>query len=165
VLYNKSYTIQKRMELKVLRYHDTKDATLGLLFVDGVYECHTLEDEYRKTKVKHETRVPAGVYDIRLRTEGGFHHRYMNKFGKDFHEGMLHVQDVPNFEYILIHIGNHDGNTSGCLLVGKSCDDAKEFVGNSTGAYLELYPKVLKAIKKGKKVTIEYTDLDRNFTL
>ena len=28
-----------------------------------------------------------------------------------FHKGMLHVQDVPGFEYILIHTGNTDEHT------------------------------------------------------
>lgn len=152
------------MEIKVVRLYDTKDATIGVLFVDGVFNCFTLEDEYRKTKVKHETRVPAGTYDIALRTEGGFNHRYMARYGKDFHKGMLQVMDVPNFEYILIHTGNTDEHTSGCLLVGNTCDE-NGIVGRSREAYTEFYPAVIKAIKKGKKVTIEYIDLDRNFTL
>ena len=149
------------MELKVVRFDDSGDATLGLLFIDGEFECFTLEDEYQEKKVKGETRIPAGTYDIKLRTVGGFDARYTKKFGEEFHKGMLHVQDVPNFEYILIHIGNTDENTAGCLLVGKS-SDMKGFIGNSGSAYTDMYPKVAKQLEAGKKVTIEYVDLDRN---
>ena len=34
------------------------------------------------------------------------------------HQGMLHLQKVPGFEFILIHVGNADENTAGYLLVG-----------------------------------------------
>ena len=64
-----------------------------------------------------ENRIPAGIYDVRLRKIGGFDGRYKKKFA-GFHRGMLHIQDVPNFKYVLIHIGNTDKNTAGCLLVG-----------------------------------------------
>ena len=108
------------MELEVLRISSQKDSTNGILFdVTGgkrKFLCYTLEDEYRKDKVKGETRIPAGTYDIILRKVGSFHTKYSEKF-KDMHKGMLWVKDVPNFEYILIHIGNTDEDTSGCLLV------------------------------------------------
>ena len=38
----------------------------------------------------------------------------------------------------------------------------KGFIGNSGSAYTDMYPKVAKQLEKGKKVTIEYVDLDRN---
>lgn len=147
------------MELKVQRLFDNGDATIGVLFIDGKFECFTLEDEYREEKVKGETRVPAGTYDITLRTVGGFHSRYTNKF-PSMHRGMLWVRNVPNFEYILIHIGNTDENTAGCLLVGETCD-VNGVVGRSTNAYKKMYTKVLAALKDGCEVTITYEDLDR----
>ncbi len=36
---------------------------------------------------------------------------------------MLHIQDVPGFTYILIHTGNTDEHTSGCLIVGETQQD------------------------------------------
>ena len=106
------------LKLQVLRYSSAKEDTLGLLFDitdKRRFLAFTLEDEFRKEKVKHETRIPAGTYAIEFRTEGGFHERYLKKYKSPFHRGMLHLQDVPGFEYILIHSGNHDGHTSGCL--------------------------------------------------
>ena len=125
--------------------------------------CYTLEDEAREVKVKGETRVPAGTYKIELRTEGGFNNKYTKKYG-DFHKGMLHVTNVPNFEFILIHTGNDDSHTAGCLLVGDSQENnviiKDGFIGKSVNAYKRIYPDISKAIVNGEDVTIEYIDID-----
>ena len=111
------------MKLKVLRFSSQEDSTSGLLFLErnGKLEflCYTLEDEYRDTKKYAETRIPAGKYNITLREEGGYHAKYSKRFS-DIHKGMLWVRHVPNFEYILIHCGNTDEQTAGCLLLGDS---------------------------------------------
>jgi hypothetical protein len=97
-----------------------------------------------------------------LRTVGGYHGKYKERF-KDIHIGMLHVLDVPNFEYILIHCGNTDEHTAGCLLVGDSQENNKikkdGFIGRSTQAYKRIYPEIAKAIKIGQEVTITYKDI------
>tara|TARA_R110000822_G_scaffold302649_2_gene427011 strand:- start:73725 stop:74171 length:447 start_codon:yes stop_codon:yes gene_type:complete len=142
------------MEIEVIRYNSSDDYTDGLLFIDGKFQCYTLEDEERTQKVWGETRIPNGVYNINLRTEGGFHQRYKNKFEKTFHKGMLHLEDVPNFEYILIHIGNDDDDTAGCILVGSTADKDIGFVGASKKAYMDLYPQIAQAIEDGREVTI-----------
>jgi len=151
------------MELSVLRYSDNGDSTLGLLFIDGQFECHTLEDEHRAEKKHSETRIPPSTYEVTLRTIGGFHARYTKRF-PDMHEGMLWVRNVPGFEYILIHCGNTDEHTAGCLLVGSTANNNQYeagFIGKSTPAYKRMYPKVLEALKKGEAVSITYSDLDR----
>ena len=71
---------------------------------------------------------------------------------------MIHVDNVPNFEYILWHIGNDDDDTAGCLLVGKTSQD--NFIGSSTVAYKEIYPDIAGAIIRGDKVTATYIDYD-----
>ena len=126
------------------------------MFVDCDFECFTIEDEFRTTKKYGETRIPNGRYKVELRTVGGFHNRYLKKFGKDFHKGMLWVKDVPNFEYILIHIGNTEKDTAGCLLVGSTSNSEKGFIGDSTGAYKSMYKKVSDAILRGEDVYITY---------
>jgi len=154
------------MKLKVLRFSSQEDSTSGLLFLEDNQEmkflCYTLEDEMRDVKVKGETRVPAGTYKLELRTEGGFNNKYTKKYG-EFHKGMLHVTNVPNFEYILIHTGNTDEHTAGCLLVGDSQENnaiVKDgFVGKSTNAYKRIYPDISRAISEGNEVTIEYINI------
>tara|TARA_Y100000593_G_scaffold87916_1_gene169217 strand:- start:523 stop:1017 length:495 start_codon:yes stop_codon:yes gene_type:complete len=154
------------MKLKVIRFNSQSDSTNGLLFdaTNGMdFLCYTLEDEKREEKVMAETRIPAGTYEIKLRKEGGFHGRYTKKYGS-MHKGMLHVQDVPNFKWILIHTGNTDEHTAGCLIVGDSQENntliKDGFIGKSTQAYKRIYPPIAKALENGENVTIEYIDLD-----
>lgn len=148
------------MKITINRFSSNDDATLSAVNVDGKFECFGLEDEYREVKVANETRIPAGVYDVNLRTTGGFHQRYLEKF-PDFHKGMLQVMDVPDFEYILIHIGNTDDDTAGCLILGQGANSAGELsVASSTYAYKSFYKKVINSAINGS-LTIEYIDGDR----
>lgn len=147
------------MEINVLRFNSAKDHTNSIIHIDGVFECLGLEDEYRAVKKYGETRIPEGRYKIEFRKEGGFHNRYKDRFG-DFHKGMLQVMDVPNFEYILIHTGNDDKDTAGCLLVGSTFDGNKpNWIGQSTMSYRKLYSKVSQAIINGEEVFINYINL------
>lgn len=152
------------MKLEVLRFSSGKDSTSGLLFDvsnDRQFLAYTLEDEYRDNKVYSETRIPAGTYKIRLRTEGGFHAKYSKRF-QDIHKGMLHIVDVPGFDYILIHCGNTDEHTAGCLLVGDTQNnnmvEEDGFIGRSTAAYKRIYVPIAEALEQGKEVIIEYID-------
>jgi hypothetical protein len=151
------------MKLQVVRTQFGKDATNGMLFIDGVFECYTLEDQYQAVKVMHETCIPEGTYDIKFRKVGGFHSKYTAKY-KNAHYGMLWLQDVPGFEYILIHTGNTDEHTSGCLIVGESQQDLdvnfNGMVGSSVTAYKKMYAKVAGVLLQGKKVTIEYSKIN-----
>ena len=158
------------MKYEVLRVSSQKDSTSGLLFEVNngkrTFLCYTLEDEQRDVKVWGETRIPAGTYKLGLRTEGGFHNRYLSKYGADFHKGMIWVLDVPGFEWILWHSGNTDENTAGCLLLGNTQTSnlvAKDgFIGSSRDAYKLVYPRVLAAIESGLDVEVEYIDYDGN---
>lgn len=154
------------MKLEVVRFSSEDDSTNGLLFdiTDGdrKFLCYTLEDEHRDEKVAGETRIPAGEYRITLRRVGGFHKKYAARF-PGIHNGMLWVRDVPGFEYILIHCGNTDEHTSGCLLLGDTQENNQikknGFVGHSTRAYFRVYPYVADALARKEEVTILYTDL------
>ena len=156
------------MRLDVIRHQFGEDATNSLLFVDGIFECYGLEDEVRDKKVMHETAIPKGEYEIKFRTVGGFHTRekarYDKKFGAGWHAGMLELQDVPGFQFILIHTGNSDENSSGCYLLGSTQQDldlSKDgFIGSSRLAYESFYPKVRDALLNGEKVTMRIQNIN-----
>jgi len=165
------------MKLEVLRISSGPDSTSGVLFIvddsadnphgEGFrckrsFVCYTIEDEHRDEKKYGETRIPAGTYKIKLRKEGGYHQKYSKRFPK-IHRGMLHITDVPNFEYILIHCGNTDEHTAGCLLVGDSQENNQinenGFIGKSTQAYKRIYPRIAEALVNNKEVLITYKDI------
>jgi hypothetical protein len=160
------------MNLEVIRFSSGTDSTNGILFetiqqgneIDGIFKqtkflAYTLEDEYRSEKVFGETRIPDGTYKLGLRKVGGYHAKYSKRF-PHIHIGMLHVLDVPGFEYILIHCGNTDEHTAGCLLVGDSQENNQitkdGFIGKSTQAYKRIYPRIAEAIDCGEGVKITY---------
>jgi len=165
------------MKLEVLRISSEQDSTSGMLFEvndtannphgEGFrckrkFLCYTLEDEKRDEKVMGETRIPEGTYEIKLRTVGGFHQKYTKRFGS-MHRGMLHITSVPGFDYILIHCGNTDEHTAGCLLIGDSQENNQliknGFIGKSTQAYKRIYKVIVKELLANKKVLITYKDI------
>ena len=149
------------MELEVIRFSSGTDSTNGTLIdkTNNKFLAYTLEDEYRDEKKYGETRIPEGTYKLALRKTGGYHAKYSKRFSS-IHIGMLHVINVPGFEYILIHCGNTDEHTAGCLLVGDSQENNQitkdGFIGKSTQAYKRIYPAIAEAIDCGEEVTITY---------
>ena len=146
------------MKVEVKRYLDTGNETLGLFYIDGKFYGYTLEDEARDKKVMGETRIPEGTYKVTLRKVGEHHQMYSHKF-PDIHKGMLHIVDVPNFTHILIHIGNYEKDTAGCLLIGSYVNSNNKSIGASTLKYIEIYPIIANAIEAGEEVTIEYSKI------
>lgn len=149
------------MKITVERFTSDSDSTISAVYIDGAFQCFGLEDEYREEKIAKETRIPAGKYEVGVRTIGGFHQKYLARFGVD-HHGMLQIMEVPNFKDILIHIGNTDEDTSGCLLVGYGAfsKKGKMSIQTSKNAYKEFYEKVIDAALNNN-LKIEYIDRDR----
>lgn len=151
------------MNIELRRFSDNGESTLGLLFVNKKFECYTIEDTHRDVKVSGETRIPAGYYKIRLRNEGTMTKRYAKKFPLE-HRGMLWLQNVENFEWVYIHIGNTAKNSRGCILVANTVNNnqiTNGFAGQSTDAYESLYRRVVAEIAAGEQVFIRVRDEDR----
>jgi hypothetical protein len=128
---------------------------------DGRHTCYVLEDTFRKEKVMHKTRIPANIYQLKLRTYGSHYKRYRIKFPELNHDrGMIQVMDVENFTDILIHIGNTETDTSGCLLVGVDFveEDGEVRLFNSTDAYKKLYSIIADELELGREVILEIID-------
>jgi len=144
--------------ITVTRFNSNDDATISLVSIDDKFQCFGLEDEYRETKKAAETRIPKGLYNVRLKPFGGFHRKYKERF--DFHQGMLEVVNVPGFTDILIHIGNTEKDTAGCLLLGRGATtNGVIMISASKLAYIEFYQKVVSAASNGT-LKIKYIDED-----
>lgn len=152
-----------KLELQLSRFSSDTDSTLGLLHnVTGEpkFICYTLEDEFRNTKIWGETRIPSGRYKLKIRQYGGFHERYKVRYNA-FHKGMLEICDVPNFSDVLIHVGNSDDDTSGCVLLG---DTQRQnitkagFIGDSSNAYQRAYKFIIQAMHNGADAYLNIKD-------
>ena len=95
------------MNLRVIREPSTVAATMGILLIDGVFTCWTLEDVVRPVKIPGETAIPAGRYDVRL------------SLSQRFQKVLPEVLAVPGFTGIRVHAGNTQADTHGCVLVGR----------------------------------------------
>jgi len=119
------------MEIKIKRLHRTEHSTIGELSIDGVFECFTLEDKEREVKIKGETAIAKGTYQVIINRS--------NRFKKL----LPLLLNVPNFEGIRIHSGNSNHDTEGCILVGRT--RSQDFIGQSRKAFDKLFKKMQKA--------------------
>lgn len=150
------------MELRTQRISSADESTLGVMHDitgDPEFLCFTMEDQFNEPKVPGETRIPPGRYKIELRTEGGMHGRYSDKF--DWHQGMLWLQDVPNFTFVYIHYGNYEKDTDGCILTGDGAqsnvlDDG--MVMSSVACYTRVAKRIYAAMDRGEEVWITVED-------
>lgn len=150
-----------KMELLLKRFTSDAQSTLGILHINNVKECFTLEDEKRTVKVPGETRIPAGRYEVKFRkVDSGLTLRYRKRFPEWF-TYHLELQGVPNFQYVYIHIGNTEKDSDGCILVGKGYkinNNAADTISNSTAAFTDVYKKISAALGRGEKVFITVKD-------
>ena len=154
------------MKLKSKKFKWNKDWTLSELSIDGILDGYVVEDEVRKVKVKGETAIWNGIYPLKS--------RYSPKFSKEFywngiilitkqeygklspilkkefkeHE-LIWITSVDGFELILIHWGNTDLDSDGCLIVGSRIGIVKgrEGVLDSKKYYKKFYEKVFPNLK------------------
>ena len=147
------------MKLKLTRTFKAKTYTIGKLYINDVYFCDTLEDtdrglkkstplsEIEKIKIKHQTCIPEGTYTI-----------LMNIVSPKYGKIMPRLKDVPGFEGILIHNGNTDVDTSGCILVGKNSEVGKVLTSkwyfNDPKNPTNLFSQLEKAAKDKEEITI-----------
>lgn len=153
------------MDMILRRRHDDGEATIGALFIDDEWMCDTLEDQHQSVKKSGETRIPAGKYKVELKPLGTsrFDASAKKKLGHH-HKGMLRLVEVPGFTEILIHTGNTEQHTAGCILVGLGVgkdENGHHTVVNSWKAYRKVYPQIAEAIVKPERVMIEIIDEDR----
>lgn len=129
---------------------ETPNSTVSELMLGERHLAYIIEDGYRPVKVPGETRLYARTYELFPRKEGGFFNRYKRSFG---HEFVIGFKDAVEFDLVLIHIGNHIGDTRSCLLCNTEyyLDNEGNYRGaGSTDAYLMLYDLFAELFKDGK---------------
>ena len=139
------------MELVLVRYPSGKKCTIGTLYLNGIFECFTLEDIVREIKgvpveqwkIPHVTAIPSGKRKVII------------DMSNRFKRLLPLVVDVPGFEGIRIHPGNTDVDTEGCILPALMVSPDKNSVTNSRKAFDNLFAKMQKAFNAGESITLE----------
>lgn len=116
----------------------TDHSTIGDLYLDGEFQCETLEDTIRNQKIDGMTAIPAGEYEVIIRAS--------QRYGRP----MPYLLKVPFFEGIMIHTGNSDKDVRGCIAVGQYDPNQKDFISTSRHTFDELFPKIEKALLKSR---------------
>lgn len=129
------------MNLLILRKTVTDRSTIGKLYVDGQFECFTLEDVPRAEKIAGETCIPVGVYPLKI--------TYSPRFKRD----LPLLLNVPGFEGVRIHTGNSAKDTEGCILVGQLA--GADVIWQSQLAFNSLFAKLKAAQANGDEIKLE----------
>lgn len=117
------------MTLTLIRTRRGEKAVIGDLLIDGVFECHTLEDN---------PPIHAGTYEVAV------------TFSNRFKQPMPLLLNVPGRTGIRVHAGNTDQDTTGCILVGTASEGKDNWLSNSRPAYAEVFYKISQAVKEDK---------------
>jgi hypothetical protein len=149
------------------RYSDNGKGTQGLVLEKiinskkPVFFSHVLEDEHRDKKLKGETRIPAGIYELKIRKEDTpltLTHR--KNYGEWF-KYHIEVVGIKDFSGVYVHAGNKETHTDGCLLLNDTANNNQIEAGDmarSTQAVKRFYQKVYPHLESGGRAFIEIRD-------
>jgi len=133
------------MKLRLERLQCGASCTVGSLFVDGTFECWTLEDVVRAdgVKIAGETAIPYGTYIVDITDSP--------RFGRP----LPLLVNVQGFVGIRIHPGNTASDTEGCILVGQDRMPGDTALGKSRAAFDVLFRKLAAAKARSERIVID----------
>lgn len=127
--------------------------------IDGQFFCYTLEDEFRVTKLRGETRIAEGTYKLLIRKDDTpLTLKHRTAYGPWF-KYHIEISGIKDFTGVYIHAGNDETHTDGCLLLGDTLANhiiqPKNPLGASVQALKRFYEKVYPILEKGEEVLID----------
>lgn len=150
------------MILNLKRKYKGDKYTIGTLTIEGLFQCDTIEDvdrglensmskqEIETTKVYGHTAIPKGEYIIDMSTiSPKFKER---SWAKPYGGKLPRLLNVKGFEGVLIHVGNTEKDSLGCIIVGEN--KIKGRVINSTRTFVKLMALLMKASLKGEEIKL-----------
>ncbi|EPT8147238.1 DUF5675 family protein, partial [Campylobacter jejuni] len=133
------------MKITINRRYTGKTCVIGKFKVldddDKIlFECFSLEEDKEGLESGKDLRIPEGNYNLKRHSPSRFENTLRSITKKD-DDTMINVynDDVPSSRAILIHWGNTDKDTQGCILLGLTKDNNNESVGQSRLACKEFY--------------------------
>ncbi|ECL1911301.1 TPA: hypothetical protein R8M55_000643 [Campylobacter jejuni] len=110
-----------------------------------LFECFSLEEDKEGLESGKDLRIPEGNYNLKRHSPSRFENTLREITGKN-DDTMINVynNEVPASRAILLHWGNTDKDTQGCILLGLTKDNNNESVGQSRQACKEFYDLMYK---------------------
>ncbi|ENL6798462.1 hypothetical protein AB5Q79_001579 [Campylobacter jejuni] len=138
------------MKLQIIRRYTGKTCVIGKfkVFSDDdkiLFECFSLEEDKEGLERDQDLRVPAGIYNLKRHVASSFNDKGKKEVAgvvvlhKDDSVINIFNNDVPFNRHILIHWGNTDKDTKGCILLGLTKANDNESVGGSRLACKKFY--------------------------
>jgi len=119
----KRFYVAKNVDIK-----NQNEGTLGVLFIDKELFCFTLEPPWRNNGV--DSCIPVGSYVCK-------------RFSSEKHPNTFEIRGVKGRSSILIHSGNTDVDSLGCILLGSVIDiTSKKMVLNSKDTFRKFMDKM-----------------------
>jgi hypothetical protein len=146
------------MELVLNTYYQQPDATLGLMLVNGLAKYHTIERPYHKPRIPNASCIYAGRYEIVPRTRSAKVDEYKRRF--PWFRYHLQLKDVPDADYILIHIANFITDVEGCIGIAYGSDLYGKQLVDSMRAFRELSLDVYRRFDDGESAWITINRLE-----
>ncbi|ECK8355996.1 hypothetical protein FR372_07580 [Campylobacter jejuni] len=150
------------MKITINRRYTGKTCVIGKFKVLDdeekiLFECFSLEEDKEGLESGKDLRIPEGNYNLRRHTPSRFENTLRSITKKD-DDTMINVynDEVPASRAILIHWGNTDKDTQGCILLGLTKDNNNESVGQSRQACKEFYDLVYS--KNLQDIKLEITN-------
>lgn len=142
------------MELYIERGPSTPKSTIGKFYVNGIYECFTMEDPIRERKIATKTCIPAGRFRVKRTMSKRFKRMLPLIFNRD--DFSVVAPNGDRWEGVRIHPGNDADDTDGCILPGRIRMNA-DCIANSRSAFDTIDARIMMAEKNGEEVwlTIE----------
>ncbi|EGP4417554.1 hypothetical protein IZS71_001168 [Campylobacter coli] len=138
------------MKIKIIRRYTGKTCVIGKfkVFNDDdklLFECFSLEEDKEGLESGKDLRIPEGNYNLKRHSPSRFENTLRNITKKD-DDAMINVynDEVPASRAILIHWGNTNKDTQGCILLGHTKDNNNESIGQSRQACKEFYDLMYK---------------------
>ncbi|EIJ3178952.1 hypothetical protein MJ492_001961, partial [Campylobacter coli] len=135
------------MKITINRRYTGKTCVIGKFKVLDdeekiLFECFSLEEDKEGLESGKDLRIPEGNYNLKRHSPSRFENTLRSITKKD--DTMINVynDEVPSSRAILIHWGNTDKDTQGCILLGLTKDNNNESVGQSRQACKEFYDLV-----------------------
>lgn len=150
------------MEIILKRRFKGLKYTIGSLFINNEYFCDTIEDidryldssmsleDIKNIKVYGNTAIPYGTYKIDMDTISP---KFKDRtWAKPYNGKLPRLLNVKGFDGVLIHVGNTEQDTLGCLIVGEN--KLKGKVINSTITFNNLMDRLLESHIAGEEIHI-----------